>query len=543
MLASPLSDPESLQACAGCHLGDRDFVDEVAMALAQVVPHRYSFLRSSDAANALRAAHRDMAEKALQAFDLPPSLVEATRILSRHWIQSTECFRRLAAPGPMAQALRGFTRAVPLVAELAFGSPAFLRALDAGTPPGKAVATFLPAFAPTHLRRLAGISRRDIGARERDDLQRFGLPLLEVLTNIPPDWIPSRDEMVTFRTVAGMALDLKAQDLDPVHLLSASKGDWAGILQRVREVDHAQAPDGRVCFEPRMAADAALALQHELVAPLVAHGCLRRGLLDERRFDEEAAIDDIKLVAGCAAPRILFGDKTLAGVAEATHEWHRRQEAISDAVAQVSPEDAWPALFAPVRFEDVEVRVVSDGASLAEEGSHGKDRNGVPGMGHCVATRRPRLMRGEAHVVSVRRLLPDGGYQRLSTAQLECGGDGMPRVEEHRGLRNGEPPLEAVGALGLLAAGIREGRIPLAPEALEPRSLPVHDDEIARNCRYDWRSEERLAAALEAWSPLLPRWLRGATPEAAFGMLLERGLLGTLEEVCAHHAEDDGLGL
>jgi len=229
-----------------------------------------------------------------------------------------------------------------------------------------------------------------------------------------------------------------------------------------------------------------------------------------------------------AAMRVMYAGKSATGVLEARNEWHRRQEAIDAAIFAASSTDLWPALFAPVRHGNVEVRPVTDGLSLREEGSHGPDRNGVAGMGHCVATRRPKLLRGEAHVLSIRRLLPDGGYERLSTAQVEVGPHGGIRLAEHKGPGNAEPPPEANAALQAVLAAAGQGVLKLNPEALERRGDAAGPDLVSFECQYDWRDPEAIATALRAWEPCLPRWLRGATPAEAFDLLRERGWLDDL---------------
>lgn len=216
---------------------------------------------------------------------------------------------------------------------------------------------------------------------------------------------------------------------------------------------------------------------------------------------------------GLAARMILSG-RSFRGALALQEEWHARIDA-QDALLPPRPgqdDYVWPALFDPLTFKGgVSMRCLTSSQELRMEGEHGKDVNGMVGLGHCVGGYARRCASGESHIVSVTGPGKLGGVVRLSTLELAIDHATVHRypglcVRQHMARHNGPPPREAEEAASELLWMIDKRQVTIDPSALqrrEPTRVRVEE--------YD------LAGAVAAWSPYLTPYGREASAK-----LLER---------------------
>ncbi len=140
---------------------------------------------------------------------------------------------------------------------------------------------------------------------------------------------------------------------------------------------------------------------------------------------------------------------------------------------------------------------------LEDEGAAGTDRDGMAGLDHCVGGHAGACLSGASRIVSL-RATRDGKRVRLSTAEFRPGRDG-PDLVQHRGHANGPAPDVAKAALDGYVADLRSGRLSWDPDAWTPVG---GGDPVTLAAGYDWATGDNWEAALQAWSPFIPRHLR-----------------------------------
>jgi len=436
-------------------------------------------------------------------------------------VQAASAMMRDAPHGP---SVRGLLASYPMAMAAALSSRTVLDLMRSGVSPHDAMAGACPGYRPAHMRRCEGVPASVLDAVLRQP--RHGARLaaartvLRMCAALPPERMPGPSE---WPAALAVALALESSYVLDYSSVTASRGGWDAVYARLRRLAGC-APDapGHEAVEAVRAAardmgDASAALAVQLVMPLAARARVRAGF--PVTFGDD---DDIEVPALAAARGLLFGDKGLAASLETSVRWHRNGEAMARGFMTANADLSWAVPFPPYRSRTargiVEALPLGDALSLFEEGASGPDRHGAAGLDHCVFGRLGAALRGDAHVLSLRLLLPDGRYERLSTAQLRLGATGF-EVEEHGGRSNGPVP-DGCGAVLLELAALYAG-VPLDVMARPP----CGDDPVRDACGYDWTDDRALSRALAAWSPFLPRWARAGDLDAVTGALAQRGVL------------------
>jgi hypothetical protein len=120
----------------------------------------------------------------------------------------------------------------------------------------------------------------------------------------------------------------------------------------------------------------------------------------------------------------------------------------------------------------------------------------------------------------LRRRLPSGGFERLSTAEIDVDLECPPlfNVIQHRGLANLPPPDEAARVLEAYLSMCRRDELPVDRLGLAPMSAI---DTVEEQCGYDWRKPGNVEKAIAIWSPCLPGHVRRMTPREIATRTLE----------------------
>ena len=373
-----------------------------------------------------------------------------------------------------------------------------------------------PGFTFAHLRRIAG---PDCLAwyRSAEDPKRRHWRLsafFDLAAAVPPEWLPVDEAgLHAFDACASFLLPVRNASGEPLRrLVAPSRGDWHAFhaaLTRDPWFEHLRS---HVWF-------AAEDLGIRVLLPIV--GDLVEPCPDPDAHLVGMDIYGIKEAIKAIARRALYGGKSAIGVLETAKRLYVLQTRIQARMPHGAYAPArWPALFetvvAPNGLRLVSLACAED---LADEGAEGTDRNGAAGLDHCVASNVPSAANGSSYFISVRRDLPGGGYERLSTVHLVLSErPGASDVYQHRGRANASPPAEAVEAVAWL-----EGQRPYAPWRAYHRHRALGSDRnlVGYECEYDWRDPRLVEAALDAWRPGLPRRLAGldtAGLRAALGL-------------------------
>jgi hypothetical protein len=97
--------------------------------------------------------------------------------------------------------------------------------------------------------------------------------------------------------------------------------------------------------------------------------------------------------------------------------------------------------------------------------------------------------------------------------------DNELRVQEHRGLRNGNVPEESKIAFNWYKDEIEHGRIALNRDGIMRRvtnARKLISDQIANSCGYEWRERNRIEWAMAPWASLVDKkWRRMRLDEFA----------------------------
>ncbi len=197
-----------------------------------------------------------------------------------------------------------------------------------------------------------------------------------------------------------------------------------------------------------------------------------------------------------AAIKLLARNKSLAGMAELSRDWHNNLGDVAAVAARAARGRTWPKAFkdrvAPNGFS---LRCLTTPAQLLEEGV---------AMDNCVATYVGACLIRSCVIVSVR----DAGGVPRATVELVRGDDGGVVVVQASGPRNAVPSAEASAAVAYLRDGISTGAIPVAERALGERNPFMY--EIPSLPGY----ADMLDDIVKAWAPFLARDMRGLAPAA-----------------------------
>lgn len=492
-------------------------------ALALLLPPEEGFPESLFGAGLPPAGERRAAaRRAVRAATLPAGVREAFEALTQRRCPSGLDLSRLRARSFKALwPAMGLAASNPVLGRMALAArPGLLAEPD----PMAAVLGAWPGLTEAHLRRLRGPDAPYATSYTTSMASAF----LDLLSGSPVDWWPRKEEWESFGACAQAVRAISSGwPGAPAAgtLASASKGDWPAFERRLRRAaavpidatprSHAVAAMAADCADP------VRSLANGLLIPLLA-----------RRVGEEAA-DGLQHdgaatnAALSAAGSLLYADKAAAAVLETSRTWHARREALEAELRSEGGTASWPRLFeGEFRVGPVGIVCISDYETLKEEGSRERDRRGVHGLGHCVASRLEDCLSGAAHVLSVRLHGEDGSVRRLSTCQISA--HPLPNeqvrvsLDEHRAAGNDQPCRQAVEAVEGFARELAAGRVPANPEAFSPQGRTGHG--LALLCGYDWRDDAAARTAYEAWSPFLPRWAQGLDPDELLSALPANGI-------------------
>ena len=309
--------------------------------------------------------------------------------------------------------------------------------------------------------------------------------MLTGLLSLPQDWWP-RDptEVDAARRLTQDTAPL-ASLLGHADFLRGVGGRWAAY--RTRVADDA----GTSLMASSLGAlDMVAAFEREVVIPAM----LREGLADPwPPAGHDRAPPPGRATSRAIAAAMLLGDKALPAILRMSARWHRFP---THSDAPVGPDPGWPVPFEALRAPcGTVLACLPDPASLMAEGSRGT-LDGRPGLAHCAGSLADACRLGESVVVGVRAA--DG--RRISTVELSGAGTAH-EVRQHLGHGNAQPPPEAVEAVTWLRRVLADGTV-VPSEAFRTHPWP-------RSAAREWRDARRFARAVDRWSPLLPRPLRG----------------------------------
>ncbi len=324
--------------------------------------------------------------------------------------------------------------------------------------------------------------------RARDDLT---FSALRMVARLPLAWVPGTEEewdaLVEVLPAVAHATSTCGEDAEAASRQLGAKGRWAEFESRLLSASS----DAGLAASIGDMRDVASAFLVQLVEPaLDVTGSTLGG-------------DDASDVASAHA--LLHSGRDLARMLAVSDAWHRRVPALGSHVAGAP---GWAAGLPDRQWGDVAVVILTTPSQLVAEGTAGPDADGIAGLSHCVAGYAPHCRQGTSRVASVRRVLPDGRFDRLSTVEFAVTRRGAT-VGQHRGRANAAPPPEARDAVDAYVATLGAGLIAVDGEAFAP--VPW-DDEALERAGYDWRVRGAWDAMRDAWRPFLPRSLRDATP-------------------------------
>ncbi len=323
--------------------------------------------------------------------------------------------------------------------------------------------------------------------------------LLLRLARLPASWLPGPGEVDACHEALQASLAILAAmgaDRRPTHVALGAKGRWPEFLGRVVQACGGAASRARL--EAEDMGDVAEALAVQLLLP----ACALSGTPPPSRDD-----------AMESARRLLYGSCGMFGALARSRAWHAGLARADSALADLSPTLAtsrnWAAGLPDHVDGDVSLVVLTGAGALADEGRAGGNPDGTEGLSHCSGGYAARCEAGRVRVVSLRRTVPDGAFERLSTAEVRpvhAEGGARFEVVQHRGRRNAEPDPACVAALDRYVAALTDGRLAADLSAFRPdRRVP----DAVRAAGYDFRVPGAFAEVVRIWSDILPRSARG----------------------------------
>ena len=372
-----------------------------------------------------------------------------------------------------------------------------------------AVAAFVRAknISPALASRLSADSDNLMRSYYAMNSSRFVLPeftrIFDTLSDLPLDWIPQGlPEWTSFMCVAPAICLGKSHLMVDICFADFvnSKGRWADLSSRLLA---ASTPNERGVV-PR-----------QRMASLTNHLCHRvadvQGML--QKFKDDVCDPACRLsghlpVDNQATRRLLLGRKSLAKCLELSRDWHVRLGAMNAAIGALSPPSAdpgWPAGLPNWSRDEFEIKVLTNQTELSDEGAYGPTSDGQAGLSHCVGGYASTCRSGRSRILSIRRHLPEGGFVRLSTAQIEIG-QTRHRVRQLRGRSNGPPGADSERLLNLYLKQIANGVLSVDPTAFVPIPDPIRHT-------YDFCVPGAWEAIYALWNSFLPKPARGWSVE------------------------------
>ncbi len=344
---------------------------------------------------------------------------------------------------------------------------------------------------------------------------------LALLSDVPPDWVPKGPDWALYlergastlfaarRLAVGPRRDWTRGGTDPTFgTMLDVRGRWgAWHAALTREAGGTDVPKA-----VNDVLDVARALASQVLAPAVA--------LSGVPGDGQPSHDDLAR----AAFHLLFSGRRLRRMVAASTRWHKAAPGTSATLSELPGDvsravEGWDAGLPDHREGDLSVVVLTDAAGLADEGRDGRDADGVGGLCHCVGGYVRDCRLGRSRILSVRRHLGDGAWERVSTVEVDVRGDAVG-LAQHRGRGNAEPSPEAAD---LVARYLRDVAV---PDALDRAALAPHPEGEVTGAGYAWRRPGNWEVAVRLWRPLLPRALRDATLRDWAALATRRDLHG-----------------
>ncbi len=347
--------------------------------------------------------------------------------------------------------------------------------------------------------------------------------LLQPLRHMPGDWVPIGDDWdpffdstSLFDRVARLCGPTGPGDAHKGGLFKAGQG-WGAWLRKLAKAARIEANpiDATLAVAIGQAvadvSDMAEAMRREIVAPALALGSgMGRG---------HAMTGQPRSTATKACLAILCSGRGLPRILDMSRRWHASNGLIRRAVSNLSGGEAstarWRPALPPHSAGDLSLVILDTLGALLDEGADHVDALDASGLSHCIGGYAHACLSGGTRIASIRRTLPGGAYERLSTVEFSFAARGansngtcLAHVEQHRGRRNAMPPPLAER---FLRSYVRDVLSVASIPAADLTPIPERHD-TAAEAGYAWWENGHWAAAERAWAPHLPPAARGLGP-------------------------------
>ncbi len=436
-------------------------------------------------------------------------------------------------------------------------------AVDSRKPLGEA---FEKAFGvdPTGRTRLPKALQKRIQGLEWGDGNVPFEVVADALAGLPPEWFPkSETDWKAFLDVA----DTLLRYLPPIigensaSLANGCGGKWAEFRRRVaKSATNTMPPEDLPEIEKErwkpVVDDSKDALSAATlgVIDMVRHFrdlVLLPVSADGAREDIPLS-EETKRAAGEVGGRLLCRGKSLPAILDLQRAWHTRaasinesvvaedvrreralrEERLSQGVLREVPEDGWaPLCNVVVAPNGVTVMPLVSPLELTEEGCHGTNPDGTEGLHHCVGGYVGSCKQQGHHIVSFRDYDEEPfkakgkqrpPFVRLSTAEfgkLDADSNKVS-LRQNRSRHNTAPSHRAQAAYDWFVTEVESGNIPInragimtyMTQRVRPR------DDVQDLAGYDRRSQDLVAIALRAWTPLMDKRFRDIDVEGLRSM-------------------------
>ena len=329
----------------------------------------------------------------------------------------------------------------------------------------------------------------------------LGVTAALVLARLPYDWRPKgEDEWKTLLDLARAlhrSFSIVAGAVPDAALLSV-KGRWTSFAEQI-----ARQLDCGIDETPQRLSTALDGVRDFVDS-------FSRQVLQAARLAQGEPPASVRADAATinkAARALLLGGRSLPRILEESALWHSRLHEMQSLIVSTSMGAvawSWKPCLPDWSDEDYDFVVLKSEAELADEGRKGRNQDGSLGLDHCAVTYGRACMEGRSRIVSLRRRLPGGGFERLSTAQVDLK---HLTVVQHRSAGNLKPaPVCHTAILKYVYALGETLPVDLAGAAFTPDD---EQKERLAHTGYDYAFPGAFEASADAWSPFLPRPVRG----------------------------------
>lgn len=335
---------------------------------------------------------------------------------------------------------------------------------------------------------------------------------------VPADWIPAEgDQWTAFCHSAECLLnELGASDEDIADLTKGRAGDWVRFLFKAskdggREVESL---DEAVSFTRSMMSEA-----HAMSVEFADMFILPAAAIQVTQQDLTVT-PEMRTAAIQSAYAMLFRGRSAIEISDLTRRWSLNREKIIEAVYEAAEgsakmlvgdieEGSWPQMTQEVSAPSgIRIVPLTSREQLSDEGAHGRDRNGIEGLHHCVGGYHVSAIQGDCHIVSIRRYNDDGSFERLATVEFSrlSPDENRLNVRQSRARRNSQPSRAASDALTWYMNSVAVGRIPLERQRIDAyQELRMTGergfDGLGRLCGFDWKDTDLIQVSATSWGP------------------------------------------